>query len=120
MVLGVAEDFDSPVGKGVTGSVDGRRLIIGSHRIMEEAHIDVSALTSQAEAMRGEGATVIFIAIDGRVGGLLAISDPIKTTTPDAVQALLKARVRVVMLTGDNKTTADAVAPKTRDHRGRG
>jgi Cu+-exporting ATPase len=112
LVLGVAEDFDSPVGKGVTGSVDGRRLTIGSHRIMEEAHIDVSALTSQAEAMRGEGATVIFIAIDGRVGGLLAISDPIKTTTPDAVQALLKAGVRVVMLTGDNKTTADAVARK--------
>ncbi|WP_455271707.1 copper-transporting P-type ATPase [Rhizobium herbae] len=110
LILGVAEDFDSPVGKGVTGSVDGRRLIIGSHRIMEEAHIDVSALTSQAEAMRGEGATVIFVAIDGRVGGLLAISDPIKTTTPDAVQALLKAGVRVVMLTGDNKTTADAVA----------
>ncbi|MBP1857286.1 copper-transporting P-type ATPase [Rhizobium herbae] len=112
LVLGVAEDFDSPVGKGVTGSVDGRKLIIGSHRIMEEAHIDVSALTSQAEAMRGEGATVIFVAIDGRVGGLLAISDPIKTTTPDAVQALLKAGVRVVMLTGDNKTTADAVARK--------
>lgn len=112
LILGVAEDFDSPVGKGVTGSVDGRRLVIGSHRIMEEAHIDVSALTSQAEAMRGEGATVIFIAIDGRVGGLLAISDPIKTTTPDAVQALLKAGVRVVMLTGDNKTTADAVARK--------
>ncbi|CAN7445560.1 copper-translocating P-type ATPase [Rhizobium sp. LjRoot98] len=112
LVLGVAEDFDSPVGKGVTGSVDGRKLIIGSHRIMEEARIDVSALTSQAEAMRGEGATVIFVAIDGRVGGLLAISDPIKTTTPDAVQALLKAGVRVVMLTGDNKTTADAVARK--------
>lgn len=112
LVLGVAEDFDSPVGKGVTGSVDGRRLIIGSHRIMEEAHIDVSALTSQAEAMRGEGATVIFVAIDGRVGGLLAISDPIKATTPDAVHALLKAGVRVVMLTGDNKTTADAVARK--------
>lgn len=112
LILGVAEDFDSPVGKGVTGSVDGRKLIIGSHRIMEEAHIDVSALTSQAEALRGEGATVIFIAIDGRAGGLLAIADPIKTTTPDAVQALLKAGVRVVMLTGDNKTTADAVARK--------
>lgn len=110
LVLGVAEDFDSPVGKGVTGSVDGRRLIIGSHRIMEEAHIDLSALTSRAEALRGEGATVIFVAVDGDVSGLLAISDPIKTTTPDAVQALLKAGVRVVMLTGDNKTTADAVA----------
>ncbi|WP_186806534.1 copper-transporting P-type ATPase [Rhizobium leguminosarum] len=112
LILSVAEDFDSPVGKGVTGSVDGRKLIIGSHRIMEEAHIDVSALTRQAEAMRGEGATVIFIAIDGCVGGLLAISDPIKTTTPNAVLALLKAGVRVVMLTGDNKTTADAVARK--------
>ena len=112
LILGVAEDFDSPVGKGVTGSVDGRRLIIGSHRIMEEAHIDVASLTSQAEALRGEGATVIFIAVDGRVGGLLAIADPIKTTTPDAVQALLKAGVRVVMLTGDNKTTAAAVARK--------
>lgn len=112
LVLGVAEGFDSPVGKGVTGSVDGRVLIIGSHRIMEEAHIDVSALTSQAEALRGEGATVIFVAVDGDAGGLLAISDPIKTTTPDAVQALLKAGVRVVMLTGDNKTTADAVARK--------
>lgn len=112
LVLGVAEDFDSPVGKGVTGSVDGRGLIIGSHRIMEENHIDVSALTSQAEIMRGEGATVIFVAVDGRVGGLLAISDPIKGTTPDAVQALLKAGVRVVMLTGDNKTTANAVAQK--------
>ncbi|MUO31644.1 copper-transporting P-type ATPase [Agrobacterium vitis] len=112
LVLGVAEDFDSPVGKEVTGSVDGRRLIIGSHRIMEEAHIDVSALTSQAEALRGEGATVIFVAVDGDLGGLLAIADPIKTTTPDAVQALLKAGVRVVMLTGDNKTTAAAVARK--------
>ncbi|MCM2442958.1 copper-translocating P-type ATPase [Agrobacterium vitis] len=112
LVLGVAEGFDSPVGKGVTGSVDGRKLIIGSHRIMEDAHIDVSSLTSQAEALRGEGATVIFVAVDGDVAGLLAISDPIKTTTPDAVQALLKAGVRVVMLTGDNKTTADAVARK--------
>ncbi|MCE6077479.1 heavy metal translocating P-type ATPase [Agrobacterium vitis] len=112
LILGVAEDFDSPVGKGVTGSVDGRRLIIGSHRIMEEAHIDVSSLTSQAEALRGEGATVIFVAVDGDLGGLLAIADPIKKTTTDAVQALLKAGVRVVMLTGDNKTTAAAVARK--------
>ncbi|MCF1450073.1 copper-translocating P-type ATPase [Agrobacterium vitis] len=112
LVLGLAEDFDSPVGKGVTGRVDGRRLIIGSHRIMEEARIDVSSLTSQAEALRGEGATVIFVAVDGDVAGLLAIADPIKTTTPDAVQALLKAGVRVVMLTGDNRTTADAVARK--------
>ncbi|RDL48044.1 Silver exporting P-type ATPase [Ensifer sp. M14] len=110
--LGTAEDFDSPVGKGVTGSVDGRKIIIGSHRIMAEENVDVSSLTDKAEALRAEGATVIFTAIDGRGGGLFAISDPIKATTPAAVQALLKEGVRVVMLTGDNKTTANAVARK--------
>ncbi len=110
--LGSAEDFDSPVGKGVTGVVDGRRLIIGSHRIMSEEKVDVSALSQKAEELRGEGATVIFTAIDGRLGGLLAISDPIKATTPAAVEALIKDGVRVVMLTGDNTTTASAVARK--------
>lgn len=110
VALGTAEDFDSPVGKGVTGSVDERRLIIGSHRIMEEAGVDLAALTRQAEALRGEGATVIFVAIDGRMAGFFAIADPIKATTPDAVRTLLEEGVRVVMLTGDNKTTAQAVA----------
>ncbi|MFD2347866.1 copper-transporting P-type ATPase [Sinorhizobium terangae] len=108
--LGTAEDFDSPVGKGVTGSVDGRKLVIGSHRIMAGEKVDVSLLSEKAEALRSEGATVIFAAIDGRVGGLFAISDPIKSTTPAAVEALVKEGVRVVMLTGDNKTTAHAVA----------
>ncbi|MBP1871904.1 Cu+-exporting ATPase [Ensifer adhaerens] len=112
LTLGNAEEFDSPVGKGVTGSVDGRKLIIGSHRIMEESGVDVSALTKEAEALRGEGATVIFVAIDGRVSGLFAISDPIKATTPKAVQTLVNEGVRVVMLTGDNNTTANAVARK--------
>ncbi len=112
LTLGNAEDFDSPVGKGVTGSVEGRRLIIGSHRIMEESGVDVSALTSEAEDLRGEGATVIFVAVDGRASGLFAISDPIKATTPEAVRTLLNEGVRVVMLTGDNKTTAEAVARK--------
>ncbi|OWZ89197.1 copper-translocating P-type ATPase [Sinorhizobium sp. LM21] len=112
LALGNAEDFDSPVGKGVTGSVEGRKLIIGSHRIMAESGVDVSALTREAEDLRGEGATVIFVAVDGRASGLFAISDPIKPTTPDAVQTLLSEGVRVVMLTGDNKTTAEAVARK--------
>lgn len=106
------EDFDSPVGKGVTGIVDGRRLIIGSHRIMSEEKVDVSALSQKAEELRGEGATVIFAAIDSRLGGLFAIADPIKATTPAAVEALIRDGVRVVMLTGDNKTTASAVARK--------
>ncbi|KRD60880.1 copper-translocating P-type ATPase [Ensifer sp. Root278] len=110
--LGSAEDFDSPVGKGVMGIVDGRRLIIGSHRIMSEEKVDVSALSQKAEELRGEGATVIFAAINGRLGGLFAISDPIKATTPAAVEALIKDGVRVVMLTGDNSTTASAVARK--------
>nr|WP_198389844.1 copper-translocating P-type ATPase [Sinorhizobium meliloti] len=110
--LGTAENFDSPVGKGVTGTVKGRRLVIGSHQIMSEEKVDVAPLTEKAEALRGEGATVIFVAIDGRVGGLFAISDPIKPTTPAAVAALMKDGVRVVMLTGDNRTTANAVARK--------
>ncbi|MCA1408978.1 cadmium-translocating P-type ATPase [Ensifer sp. IC3342] len=112
VALGKAEDFDSPVGKGVTGFVDGRRLILGSPRIMSEEGVDVSALSQEAEELRDEGATVIFAAIDGRLGGLFAISDPIKGTTPAAVEALIKDGVRVVMLTGDNKTTANAVARK--------
>ncbi|WP_324765311.1 copper-translocating P-type ATPase (plasmid) [Sinorhizobium meliloti] len=110
--LGTAENFDSPVGKGVTGTVKGHRLVIGSHQIMSEEKVDIAPLTEKAEALREEGATVIFVAIDGRVGGLFAISDPIKPTTPAAVAALMKDGVRVVMLTGDNRTTATAVARK--------
>lgn len=108
--IGNAQDFDSPVGKGVTGKVDGHAIILGSHRIMEEEQIDVSSMTHKAEELRDEGATVIFMAMDGQVAGLFAIADPIKATTPDAVKALVEAGIRVVMLTGDNKTTAHAVA----------
>lgn len=110
IALGEAQDFDSPVGKGVTGSVEGRALVIGSHRIMAEAKVDLSALAGEAEALRAEGGTVIFVAIDGRVAGLLAIADPVKETTPAAITALKAAGIRVVMLTGDNRTTAEAVA----------
>ncbi len=110
VAIGNAQDFDSPVGKGVTGKVDGHTLILGSHRIMEEERIDVSSMTAKAEELRNDGATVIFMAMDGRVAGLFAIADPIKATTPDAVKALVDAGIRVVMLTGDNKTTAQAVA----------
>lgn len=110
IALGTAEDFDSPVGKGVTGRVDGHALILGSHRIMEEEKIDVSSMTGRAEELRNDGATVIFMAMDGRVAGLFAIADPIKATTPAAVKTLVEAGIRVVMLTGDNRTTAQAVA----------
>jgi Cu+-exporting ATPase len=107
-----ASEFDSPVGKGVIGTVDGKRLVIGSLRIMSEEVVDVSAIAADAELLRGEGATVVFMSIDGEVGGLIAIADPIKETTPAALKALRDAGVRVVMLTGDNKTTALAVAKR--------
>lgn len=108
--LGEASDFDSPVGKGVTGLVDGKRLVIGSHTIMTEEGVDLAGLTAEAETLRGEGATVIFVAVEGQAAGLIAIADPIKQTTPAAVRALAEDGVRVVMLTGDNRTTAEAVA----------
>lgn len=110
--VGDARDFDSPVGKGVTGTVEGRRLILGSHRIMGESSVEVAAMASKAEELRDEGATVIFMAVDGALAGLFAIADPVKETTPEAVQSLVGEGVRVVMLTGDNTTTAKAVARK--------
>jgi len=112
VALGDAQDFDSPVGKGVTGTVEGKRFILGSHRIMGEARVDVSAMAAKAEELRNEGATVIFTAVDGILAGLFAIADPIKASTPEAVRSLVAEGVRVVMLTGDNTTTAQAVARK--------
>lgn len=104
------QDFDSPVGKGVTGLVGGRRVILGSHRIMEEHAVDVSTFLSKAEGLRNDGATVIFMAADGKVESLFAIADPVKATTPQALKTLVEEGIRVVMLTGDNRTTALAVA----------
>ncbi len=104
--------FDSPVGKGVIGTVDGRKLVIGNQRIMSEAGIDTASLSAAADDLRKEGATAIFVAVDGRAAGIVAIADPIKSTTPTAIAALKAAGMRVVMLTGDNRTTALAVAAK--------
>ncbi len=112
LYLAPVENFNSPVGKGVTGSVDGRKLVIGNRRIMTEAGIDTSSLDQSADELRREGATAIFVGIDGKVAGILAIADPIKATTPAAITALKAAGIRVVMLTGDNATTAKAVAQK--------
>ena len=110
--LATVENFDSPVGKGVTGSVDGRKLVIGNRQIMAGAGIDTSNLDQSADALRHDGATAIFVAIDGKTAGIIAIADPIKATTPAAISALKAAGIRVVMLTGDNATTARAVAEK--------
>jgi Cu+-exporting ATPase len=105
-------DFDSPVGKGVVGTIEGRRVVIGNARIMFDAGVGVASLEAEAERLRQEGATALFASVDGKVAGVIAIADPVKETTPAAVAALRAAGVRIVMLTGDNRTTAEAVARK--------
>jgi Cu+-exporting ATPase len=110
LALSEASGFDSPVGKGVLGSVDGRQVVLGGARLMTEQAVDTSALEAQAESLRAEGTTVIFATVDGRLAGLLGIADPVKATTPDAIRALKADGIRLVMMTGDNQTTAMAVA----------
>jgi P-type Cu+ transporter len=110
--VGKTGDFNSPSGKGVTGMVDGMRIALGNRKLFADLGIAVEALESHAEALRGEGATVILAGIDGKPAGAIAIADPIKESTPEAINALKKAGVRVVMLTGDNRKTAEAVARK--------
>lgn len=112
LTVAKAEDFDSPTGKGVIGKVGGRAVALGNIKMMAELKIDVSHLEKQGDELRQDGATVIFAALDGKAAGLLAIADPIKATTPQAIKELRAAGIHVVMLTGDNKTTALAVARK--------
>ena len=110
LILSEATEFDSPVGRGVSGVVDGRRMALGNTRFLSELGIDVTALEGEAEALRGGGATAIFAAVDGKAAGVLGIADPIKATTAEAITALKAAGLRLVMMTGDNRTTAEAVA----------
>src|SRR5262249_44013110 len=108
--LSAVAEFDSPTGKGVVGAVEGRRRALGNAKFLRELGVQTNALEQDAERIRHEGATAIFLGVDGKVASVIAITDPVKRTTPDALNALAKEGVRVVMLTGDNKTTADAVA----------
>lgn len=112
LTLANAENFDSPVGKGVVGTIEGRALVIGNRRIMADAGVDTAHLDEHADDMRKDGATAIYVAIDGKAAGLIAIADPVKASTPAAIATLKEAGLRVVMLTGDNRTTAEAVARK--------
>ncbi len=107
-----AQDFESPTGKGVIGTVAGRRVALGNPALLAQLGVAADSLTGRADALRAEGATVILAAIDGRMAGLLAIADPIKATTPEAIRALREEGIRIVMLTGDNRTTARAVAAR--------
>jgi Cu+-exporting ATPase len=110
LTLAEPAEFDSPVGRGVLGVVEQRRLVLGSPAFMKEQGVDTAGLEDQADVLRKDGATALFVAIDGKLAGVLAIADPIKSTTPDAVRQLLAEGVRLVMMTGDNRTTALAVA----------
>jgi heavy metal translocating P-type ATPase len=110
LALDPVEDFDSPTGKGVIGKVGGRTISLGNARYLSELGADVAAIETEADRLRGDGATAILVAIDGKAAGVLAIADPVKETTPAAIRALHEAGIRIVMLTGDNRTTAEAVA----------
>ncbi len=110
--LGAVRGFDAPAGKGVIGMVDGKRLALGSAKFLSELNIDTAALHDEAEKQRSDGATAIFLAVNGKAAGIIAIADPVKATTPEALKALAADGIRVVMLTGDNRTTALAVAKR--------
>ncbi|RYF56840.1 MAG: heavy metal translocating P-type ATPase, partial [Comamonadaceae bacterium] len=108
--LGKVEGFDSPTGKGATGKVDGKTVLLGNSNFLTSLGIETQSLNEQGERMRGDGATVINIAVDGKLAGLFAIADPVKASTPDALKALAAEGIKVIMLTGDNRTTANAIA----------
>ncbi|MEO3433378.1 heavy metal translocating P-type ATPase [Inquilinus sp. CAU 1745] len=110
IALPAVSDFDAPTGKGVTGQVEGRRVALGNAALMADLGVDPKALAEQADALRKDGATVIFAALDGAPAGLVAVADPVKESTPGALEALRKEGLRIVMLTGDNRTTAEAIA----------
>jgi P-type Cu+ transporter len=110
--LGKVKEFDSPTGKGATGKVDGKTVLLGNSNFLTSLGIETQALNEVGERLRGDGATVINIAVDGKLAGLFAIADPVKASTPDALKALAAEGVKVIMLTGDNRTTANAVARK--------
>ncbi|MCG6900868.1 MAG: HAD-IC family P-type ATPase, partial [Gammaproteobacteria bacterium] len=112
MTLSPTEDFDSVTGKGVVGKIDGRTVALGNRSLLENLSIDSGGLTQQAEAGRIAGQTVMFVAIDGSAAGLIGVADPIKASTPEAIADLHREGLMVVMLTGDSRTTAMAVASR--------
>jgi P-type Cu+ transporter len=105
-----ASGFEAPTGKGVTATVEARRIVIGNAKMLADSGIATTSVDAEAERLRGDGATAVFVAVDGKAAGVIAIADPVKPTTAAALRELAAEGVRVVMLTGDNKTTALAVA----------
>jgi Cu+-exporting ATPase len=110
LALEAATDFQSLTGRGLTGVVSGRRVALGNARLLEELRIDAAPLRQRAEELRREGQTVMFVVIDGKPAGLLGVADPIKESTAEAIALLRAEEIHLVMLTGDSRTTAEAVA----------
>ena len=110
--LTAVSEFRSITGKGVTGTVEGRAVVLGNLKLLEELHIDAGDLPARAESLRSDGQTVMLLAIDGKPAGLIGVADPVKASTQEAIRALHDEGVQVIMLTGDNHTTAEAVARK--------
>jgi Cu+-exporting ATPase len=107
-----AESFESITGKGVRGTVDGHSVVLGNRGLLDELQIDAADLVAKAEASRADGQTVMFVAVDGHGAGLVGVADPVKNTTAEAIRQLHEEGIRIVMLTGDSRTTAEAVAKK--------
>jgi P-type Cu+ transporter len=112
VALSQAEDFESITGKGVKARVEGAMVLLGNRKLMDDAGITVGALAASAESGRTDGQTVVFVAVDGIAAGLIGVADPVKETSPEAIRWLHDEKIRVVMLTGDSRTTAAAVARK--------
>ncbi|MBK5257466.1 MAG: HAD-IC family P-type ATPase, partial [Vicinamibacteria bacterium] len=112
LILATAEGFESVTGKGVQGAVEGRKIALGNVALLNDLGVDLGALTERAESLRSEAQTVMFLAVDGRAAGLLGAADPVKSSTQEALNQLRHEGLRVVMLTGDSRATASAVARK--------
>jgi len=109
--LNAAADFDAVTGKGVVGKIDGTLVLVGTAGLLDEHRVSTEGLETEANTLRSDGATVVFVAVGNQIAGVIAIADPIKATTAQALEAL-RGSVRIVMLTGDNRTTAQAIAGK--------
>jgi Cu+-exporting ATPase len=112
LAMSEVKDFQSVSGKGITGVVGGRKVAIGNQRLFSDMNIEMAELLQRADALRAEGQTVMFVAVDGKYAGLIGVADPIKETTLEAVQALHAAGLKLVMITGDSRATAEVVARK--------
>ena len=110
--LAETREFRSITGKGVVGSVDGKSVALGNAKLLEDLNIKAGELWGQSEELRKEGQTVMYVVVDGAIAGLLGVADPVKQSTPEAIELLHEDGIKIVMLTGDNRTTAEAVAKR--------